>query len=239
VADPTRIRTPATQDEELLAAEQPLVAVQRTEAERLQRIHDELARGFRELSKVKCGVAMFGSARIGPDQPAYDLARRTARLLGEEGFEVVTGGGPGLMEAANRGAQEAGVLSVGLNIDLPFEQAPNAYQDLALTFHFFFTRKVMFVRFASAFVVFPGGFGTLDELFEALVLIQTGKIRHFPVVLVGSAFWGGLLDWVRERLLADGLIGPDDLDLVAVTDDPDEVLRLVRAGAQRQGLRAA
>ena len=143
------------------------------------------------------------------------------------------------MEAANRGAKEAGVLSIGLNIDLPFEQAPNPYQDVALTFHFFFTRKVMFVRFASAFVVFPGGFGTLDELFEALVLIQTGKIRHFPVVLVGSAFWGGLLDWVRERLLAEGLIGPGDLDLVAVTDDPEEVLRLVRAGAERQGRRAA
>ena len=143
------------------------------------------------------------------------------------------------MEAANRGAREAGVLSIGLNIDLPFEQAPNPYQDIALTFHFFFTRKVMFVRFASAFVVFPGGFGTLDELFEALVLIQTGKIRHFPVVLVGSAFWGGLLGWVRERLLAEGLIGPSDLDLVAVTDDPEEVLRLVRAGAERQGRRAA
>ena len=178
---------------------------------------------------------MFGSARIGADQPAYDLARRTARLLGEEGFEIVTGGGPGLMEAANRGAKEAGALSIGLNIDLPFEQGSNPYQDVELTFHFFFTRKVMFVRFASAFVVFPGGFGTLDELFEALVLIQTGKIRHFPVVLVGSAFWGGLLDWVRERLLADGLIGPGDLDLVAVTDDPEEVLRLVRGGRRAPG----
>ena len=209
VADPTPIRTPATPDEELLAAEQPLVAVQRTEAERLQRIHDELARGFRELVAGQRAASRC-SARRGsaPDQPEYDLARRTARLLGEEGFEIVTGGGPGLMEAANRGAKEAGALSIGLNIDLPFEQAPNPYQDVALTFHFFFTRKVMFVRFASAFVVFPGGFGTLDELFEALVLIQTGKIRHFPVVLVGSAFWGGLLDWVRERLLADGLIGP-------------------------------
>jgi uncharacterized protein (TIGR00730 family) len=142
------------------------------------------------------------------------------------------------MEAANRGARDAGATSVGLNIDLPFEQGANAYQDIELRFHYFFTRKVMFVRFASAFVVMPGGFGTLDELFEGLVLIQTGKIRHFPVVLVGSEFWGGLLDWIRERLVGDGMIAPADVDLVTVCDDPAEIVERVRAGAERQGLLA-
>ena len=143
------------------------------------------------------------------------------------------------MEAANRGAREAGVTSVGLNIDLPFEQGANPYQDISLRFHYFFTRKVMFVRFATAFVVFPGGFGTLDELFEALVLIQTNKIRHFPVILVRPAFWGGMTDWMRERLVADGMIAPSDLDLLTVTDDPDEVVARVRAGARRQGIQLA
>jgi uncharacterized protein (TIGR00730 family) len=184
-------------------------------------------------------VSVFGSARTPSDHPDCALARETARRLGGAGFAVITGGGPGIMEAANRGAREAGVTSVGLNIDLPFEQGPNAYQDISLRFHYFFTRKVMFVRFASAFVVFPGGFGTLDELFEALLLIQTNKIRHFPVVLVRSSYWAGLTDWLRERLVADGMIAPSDLDLLAVTDDPDEVVARVRAGAERQGIQRA
>jgi uncharacterized protein (TIGR00730 family) len=239
VASPFPLRTPETPDEELLGAEQPVVAVQRTEAERLERKHHELVQGFRTLAGVQMGVSVFGSARILPDDPSYELARRTARRLGEEGFAVITGGGPGLMEAANLGAKDAGALSIGLNIDLPFEQMPNAYQDISLTFNYFFTRKVMFVRYASAFVVLPGGFGTLDELFEALVLIQTGKIRHFPVVLVGHDFWAGLLDWIRERLVAERLVAPRDVDLVAVTDDPEEVVRLVRGGAELQGRRAA
>jgi uncharacterized protein (TIGR00730 family) len=142
------------------------------------------------------------------------------------------------MEAANRGAKDAGGRSVGLNIELPFEQGPNAYQDIALTFHYFFTRKLMFVRYATAFVVFPGGFGTLDELFEALVLIQTGKIRDFPVVLMGVEFWGGLLDWMRDRLAAENMIAPADLDLIQTTDDPAEAVALVLAGAKRQGMAA-
>jgi uncharacterized protein (TIGR00730 family) len=151
---------------------------------------------------------------------------------------VITGGGPGLMEAANRGAKEGGGQSVGLNIELPFEQDPNPYQDIELMFHYFFTRKLMFVRYATAFVVFPGGFGTLDELFEALVLIQTHKIVDFPVVLMGAGFWDGLLDWMRDKLAVEHMIAPADLDLMRSTDDPAEAVALVQAGAERQGMAA-
>ena len=233
------VRSPATTDEELLGAEVPTIAVEHTEAQRLQRIHDELVRGFTALSAVRCGVSVFGSARVPEDHPAYALAREIGRRLGESGFDVITGGGPGLMEAANRGAKEAGALSVGLNIELPFEQGANPDQDIALTFHFFFARKVMFVRYATGFVVMPGGFGTLDELFEALVLIQTHKVRHFPIVLVGTSFWRGLLDWIHERLVADELISADDPKLLSLTDDPAEVVAFIEAGAKRQGRRRA
>jgi uncharacterized protein (TIGR00730 family) len=232
-------RPPATADEELLGAERPAVAAERTEAERLERIEQELAAGFDALAGIGSGVSFFGSARVADDHPDYALARATARRLGEAGFAVITGGGPGIMEAANRGAQEAGATSVGLNIELPFEQGANAFQDVSLRFHYFFTRKVMFVRYATAFVVFPGGFGTLDELFEALLLIQTATIRHFPVVLVRGAFWAGLVDWLRDRLATDALIAPTDLELFATTDDPDEVVALVKRGAERQGHRIA
>jgi uncharacterized protein (TIGR00730 family) len=232
-------RRPATPDEELLGAERPAVASERSDAERLQRIHDELSLGFQELGGIGCGVSIFGSARTRSDHPDYALARETARRLGQAGFAVITGGGPGTMEAANRGAREAGTTSVGLNIELPFEQGPNAFQDIALRFHYFFTRKLMFVRYANAFVVFPGGFGTLDELFEALVLIQTGKVRHFPVVLVRTSYWQGLVDWLRDRVAAEAMIAPADLDLLTTTDDPDEVVALVRRGAERQGLQLA
>jgi uncharacterized protein (TIGR00730 family) len=230
---------PATPDEELLGAERPAVATERTEQERLDRIRNELTKGYDALADLGCAVSIFGSARTPSDHPDYALARATAHRLGAAGFTVITGGGPGVMEAANRGAREAGATSVGLNIDLPFEQAPNPFQDIELRFHYFFTRKVMFVRYASAFVVFPGGFGTLDELFEALLLIQTRKIRHFPVVLVQPRFWAGMTDWLRDRLAADGMIAPADLDLFTTTDDPDEVVALVRAGAARQGLQLA
>jgi uncharacterized protein (TIGR00730 family) len=183
-------------------------------------------------------VSVFGSARTPPGHPDYELARRTAHLLGEAGYAVITGGGPGIMEAANRGAREAGARSVGLNIELPFEQRGNDYADVALKFHYFFTRKLMFVRYAVGFVVFPGGFGTLDELFEALTLIQTGKVMHFPVLLVGSEWWSGLIDWLRERVLETGKVAASDLDLMTVTDDPDEIVRVICAGAERQGLAA-
>jgi uncharacterized protein (TIGR00730 family) len=236
---PESARPPATPDEELLGAERPAVAVQRTEPERLERIERELAAGFEALAGIGRGVSVFGSARGAPEHPDYALARATARRLGEAGFAVITGGGPGIMEAANRGAQDAGATSVGLNIELPFEQDANAFQDISLRFHYFFTRKVMFVRYASAFVVLPGGFGTLDELFEALLLIQTGKIRHFPIVLVGGAFWAGLVDWLCDRLAAHALIAPADLELLATTDDPDQVVALVNRGAERQGLQPA
>jgi uncharacterized protein (TIGR00730 family) len=232
VTDPRR---PATRDEEILAAELPTVVSERTDAERVEEIRAEMAMGFEALAHVRSGVSFFGSARTPASDPNYALARETARLLGSAGYAIITGGGPGIMEAANRGAREAGALSVGINIEPPFEQAENGYQDIALTFKHFFARRVMFVRYAGAFVVFPGGYGTLDELFEALVLIQTDKIHHFPVVLVGRDYWAGLLDWCRERMLGDGNIDPVDLDLLSTTDDPHQVLALVAAGAERQG----
>ena len=227
-------RIPRTPDEELLGAELPTVVTELTDAQRVSRARRELVTGFQRLHGIEPAVSIFGSARTPSDDPEYKLAREVARRLGEDGFAIITGGGPGAMEAANRGARDAGATSVGLNIVLPFEQAPNPYQDISLTFDFFYTRKVMFVRYANAFVVFPGGYGTLDELFEALVLIQTDKIENFPVVLVGSAFWGGLMDWMRERLAGENKISGADLELVRVTDDVDEVVELVRKGRARQ-----
>ena len=233
--DVTDVHRPATTDEEILGAQAPLIATEHTETERLARIHDELAMGFDALKDIKRGVSIFGSARTPVNHPRYVQARAIGKALGDAGFAVITGGGPGIMEAANRGAHDAGACSVGLNIELPFEQGANPYQDIGLTFHFFFTRKVMFVRYATGFVVFPGGFGTLDELFEALVLIQTHKIREFPVVLVGSEWWSGLIDWARERLADEAMIAAGDLELLRCTDDPAEVVAILDAGAQRQG----
>ena len=231
-------RRPATLDEELLNAESRAVAATHSEDERLERIRHELSAGFSALADLGAAVSMFGSARVHRHDPEYDFARGVARRLGEAGFAIITGGGPGVMEAANRGAREAGATSVGLNIELPFEQEQNEYVDIGLRFHYFFTRKVMFVRYACAFVVFPGGFGTLDELFEALTLIETGKIRHFPVVLTGSAYWDGLLAWIDGTLLREGKIGPADLELLSRSDDADRIVEIVRAGASRQAVLA-
>jgi len=194
----------------------------------------ELDVGFDALRGVQRGVAVFGSARTPREHPRYELGRAVGRALGDAGFAVITGGGPGAMEAANRGAQEAGALSVGLNIDLPFEQGLNPYVDLSIDFHYFFARKVMFVRYSGAFVVLPGGYGTLDELFEALTLIQTGKIREFPVVLLDSGYWTGLVGWLRERMLAEGNISPEDVELLHVTDSIDEAVAICVAAAHRQ-----
>ncbi|MGZ6339180.1 MAG: LOG family protein [Candidatus Limnocylindrales bacterium] len=191
------------------------------------RILSEFVEGFDALAAVGPAVTVFGSARTPADDPVYEQARELGRLLAGEGFAVITGGGPGVMEAVNRGCHEAGGLSIGCNIELPHEQSLNAYVDLGVEFRYFFVRKTMFVKYADAFVIFPGGFGTLDELFEALTLIETGKIRHFPVILVGSAYWQGLLAWVRDTLLARGAIGPDDLALLQVVDEPAEACRIV------------
>jgi uncharacterized protein (TIGR00730 family) len=198
-------------------------------------IADEFRDGFETVDRIGApGVTVFGSARIPEDDPVYEQARELGRLLVGAGFAVVTGGGPGIMEAANKGAQEAGGVSVGFNIELPHEQQPNAYVDLSLTFHHFYARKTMLVKAAEGFVLFPGGIGTLDELFEALVLIQTGKIVHFPVVLFGSDHWHGLLEWTKDRLLPNRLISPQDLDLVSVTDDPAEAVETVLACYERR-----
>ncbi|MGH2801657.1 MAG: TIGR00730 family Rossman fold protein, partial [Thermoleophilaceae bacterium] len=182
-------RVPVTLDEEIIAAQEAGVLSTLTDAVRLERIQEEVEMGFRALAQVGAAASFFGSARTAPDDPEFAKARRTARLVGEAGMAIITGGGPGAMEAANRGAKDAGALSIGLNIELPFEQGLNPYLDIGLEFHYFFARKIMFVRYASGFVVFPGGFGTLDELFESLTLIQTGKVRNFPVILVGSDYW--------------------------------------------------
>lgn len=208
--------------------------------ERVERLRREIAGGFAALAPLGKAVSVFGSARVAPDDPRYEHARRVAAALGAAGFAVITGGGPGLMEAANRGGRDAGATSVGLGIELPHEQALNPYIDVAVQFHYFFARKLMFVRYASAFVVLPGGFGTLDELFEALTLIQTGKVHEFAVILVGSDHWRGLHDWLRDALETNGFTRRSDTDLLVVSDDPEEIAQLVqRCHLRRQDLRQA
>jgi uncharacterized protein (TIGR00730 family) len=231
-------RKPETRDEEILQAQAPFVEAVETDPGRLERIHDELKRGFELLDDVGYAISMFGSARVPVGAPEYELARTIARELSKDGFAIITGGGPGVMEASNLGAQEGGSLSIGLNIELPFEQHENLYLDREMTCHYFFTRKLFFVRYAIGFVVLPGGFGTLDEMFEALTLSQTNRIRHFPVVLVGSDYWGGLVDWMREHLAATGKISREDLDLFTVCDDPKDVVSAIFRGAEAQGFPA-
>jgi uncharacterized protein (TIGR00730 family) len=192
------------------------------------RIAEEFYDGFTAVEQIdRPAVTIFGSARVREGSSAYDSARATAKLFGEAGWAVITGGGPGVMEAANRGCREGGGLSVGFNIELPHEQQPNPYLDISLTFRHFYARKTMFVKPAEGFVVFPGGFGTADELFESLTLIQTGKVLHFPVVLFDSAFWRPVLDWVNGSMLPNGLVSREDMELLSVTDDPEEALHHV------------
>ena len=194
---------------------------------RVLRIQGEFVEGFDRLAGLGPAVTIFGSARTKPEDPWFQRTVETARLLAEAGLAVVTGGGPGIMEAGNRGAREGGGVSVGLGIELPFEQGINPHVDIAVNFRYFFVRKTMLVKYAQAFVIFPGGFGTLDELFESLTLIQTGKISHFPIVLFGTEYWSGLLDWIRDTMLAQGTISAEDLDLITVSDSPQEVRDIV------------
>jgi len=224
---PGRRQIPGTtQDEQLL--ESPRAdEFTHTDPWRVFRIMGEFVEGFDELATLSRGIAIFGSARTKPDDPDYKAAQETGALLAAQGFAVITGGGPGIMEAANRGAYDAGGLSIGCNIELPFEQRPNAYQTLSLTFKYFFVRKMMFVKYSLAFIIFPGGFGTFDELFEALTLIQTRKIRNFPIVLVGTRYWSGMLDWLRAEVLTGGKVSEHDLDIFHVTDSPAEVVEIV------------
>lgn len=230
---PLPLPGPRTPDEELL--EHPHQTA--TDPMRIRRMRRELEVGFAALADVEHGVTIFGSARTHPDDPEYRHAVDVARRLGRAGYAVITGGGSGIMAAANQGAREVGALSIGLAIDLPFEEPENPWIDRPLRFHYFFTRKVMFVRYASAFVVFPGGFGTLDELFEALTLIQTRKIRSFPVVLVGGSYWTPLVEWLREQVLGRGKISAPDLDLLTVVDDTDDVVRIVTEATERRSAR--
>jgi uncharacterized protein (TIGR00730 family) len=205
---------------------------------RALRILAEFVDGFDALAEIGKAITVFGSARVSEGDPAYTTAREIGRLLAEDGYAVITGGGPGVMEAANRGCQEGGGLSVGCNIELPHEQDINPYVDLGVEFRYFFARKTMFVKYADGFVILPGGYGTLDEMMEALTLIQTGKIRHFPVILVGSAFYAGFLEWIKAKLLGEGMISPEDLDLIQVTDDPKEVVEIVRKAGRRRSAEA-
>jgi uncharacterized protein (TIGR00730 family) len=227
----------STPSEELLLGvgeDVPLTA--QDDPERIAAITAEFKMGFEALAGVQRAVSIFGSARTPATDPDYIRARAIAAELGRNGYAVITGGGPGMMEAANRGAQDVGATSIGCNIRLPHEQDPNPYQDICLTFDHFYVRKVMFVRYAQAFVVMPGGFGTMDELFEALTLAQTATIKHYPVALVGKEYWGGLIDWLRARMLKDGNIGEQDLSLINICETPEDVLELV--GAEREMLRS-
>ena len=207
-----------TEDQELLRS-QPAIEFRETDTWRTFRILGEFVEGFDALAEIGPAVTVFGSARVGRRNRYYGAARRVSAALAREGFAIITGGGPGIMEAANRGARDGGGLSIGCNIELPFEQGLNEYVDLGMEFRYFFVRKTMFVKYAEGFIIFPGGFGTLDELFEALTLIQTGKVDHFPVVLYGTDYWNGLLRWIREKPLYEEKISPEDLDLVTITDE--------------------
>jgi len=198
------------------------------ESWRIFRIMAEFVDAIDTLSRVKQAVTIFGSARVKPGTPFYEKTQYLAAKLACSGFSVITGGGPGIMEAANKGASEAGGTSVGMNIQLPFEQRPNPYANIAINYHYFFIRKVMFVKYAMAYVILPGGFGTMDELFEALTLIQTKRIKSFPVILMGSDYWKGLLDWIRSVMLGEGMISREDMDLFRVLDEPEEIVQYIR-----------
>jgi uncharacterized protein (TIGR00730 family) len=223
-----------TTDQRLLDKRGPADWVH-TDPWRIMRIQAEFVEGFGLLAELGIAVSIFGSARALRDSPEYQLAEHIAEGLAEEGYAIITGGGPGVMEAANKGAAEVGGVSVGLGIELPLEIGLNQYVDIGLEFRYFFVRKTVFVKYSQAFVVLPGGFGTMDELFEALTLVQTGKITKFPIVLVGSSYWSGLLSWLKTTMLAAGNISPADLELLHVADDADEVVRIIKEAHNDQG----
>ncbi|HUO51291.1 MAG TPA: TIGR00730 family Rossman fold protein [Gemmatimonadaceae bacterium] len=223
-----------TEDEKLLRGARAGTEFTRTDPWRVLRIMSEFIEGFDTLAGIEQGVTIFGSARIGPDDPQYAAAEETARLLARAGFAIITGAGPGIMEAANKGARLGEGRSIGCNIELPFEQGANPYVDTLINFRYFFVRKTMFVKYSSAFIIFPGGFGTLDELFESLTLIQTGKIRQFPVVLFGRRYWAGLIRWLQSRVLLEKKISQGDMDLLLMTDDPEEAANAVIAAYAAQ-----
>ena len=228
-------RTPVTEDERLLAqVPRERRAFVKTDSWRVLRIMGEFVEGFDTLSDVYNAVTVFGSARTTPDDPYYEKAVETARMLAQEGFPIITGGGPGIMEAANRGAQEGNGLSIGCNIELPFEQGLNPYVERSINFRYFFVRKTMFVKYSTAFIVFPGGYGTMDELFEAFTLIQTGKVSNFPVILFGVQYWAGLVEWLKDRVAGEGKIATTDLRLFTVTDSPREAVSTVRQARERR-----
>ncbi len=216
-----------TDDEILLRSPDPDDSYKTSDSWRVFRIMGEFVGGFDSLASITRGVSIFGSARTPDDDPMYLAAQEMGKLLAEAGFEILTGGGPGIMEAANRGAYEAGKVSVGCNIELPFEQMPNPYQTKSLTFKYFMVRKTMFIKYSNAYVIFPGGFGTMDELFEALTLIQTRKIRNFPVVLFGSQYWRGLVAWLSTTMLHEKYISPHDISLMHLTDSPEDAVRFI------------
>ena len=201
---------------------------------RIFRIMSEFVEGFEELSNVKRAVSIFGSARMPRNNHYYQAVMKIAELLSKKGFSIITGGGPGIMEAGNRGAKKGKGLSIGLNIEIPKEQAPNKYQDMRLDFRYFFARKVMFVKYSVGYVITPGGFGTMDEYFEALTLMQTGKIRKFPIVMFGKDYWNGLIKWMKETLIPAGTINKEDMDLFYITDDPEEVVRIIEEHYEKQ-----
>jgi uncharacterized protein (TIGR00730 family) len=233
-------RAAVTEDERLLTvAPKERRSFVHTDPWRVLRIMGEFVEGFDTLSDIRHAVTIFGSARTRPDDVYYERAIETARLLAQQGFPIITGGGPGIMEAANRGAQEGSGLSIGCNIELPFEQGTNPYVERSINFRYFFVRKTMFVKYSTAFIVFPGGFGTMDELFEALTLIQTGKVKHFPVVLFGRDYWQGLIQWIQDRVAGEGKIDTRDLELYHVTDHPAEAVGWVmKARELREQARA-
>ena len=234
----TRRKSHPTEDEQLLnvPVDEDVLRLRRTsDSWRVLSIQGEFVWGFDNLQDVAGGVSFFGSARTKPDDPMYQAAEETARLLANAGVPVITGGGPGIMEAANKGAFEAGGLSIGCNIELPHEQRPNRYLSRSLDFKYFFVRKTMFVKYAIGFAVFPGGFGTLDELFEALTLMQTDKLTDFPIVLFGKRYWGGMMAWIVNTMLAEGMIAPGDEKLITVTDSPRTVVRTLLDSRKRLG----